>query len=327
MVRFALAAACLLVACSSGDATGPEDAAASEGGGPSPDAAQPADAAPAQDAAPDVQAPAAPSCKAGDRQEWSGTIPNTVVAVAVCSTCGKSYVVAANGNTSDEDVTIDNTSKTVTTTVPAGGTATSAELADDPSDGTVSVCRTTGSAKDCLPVSPENQRYCNPMRAVTKLSPERIDQGVDYGGAGSIYAIGPGIVDVYRNRTDSGWPGGTFFSYQLSAGPAKGKVVYFAENVDLSASLHSGSYVFSGTIIGTLVNAYPNCETGWGVKGAGYTAEYSCYTEGCDTALGDNFNELLVALEAPSGLPGTKGCCTSTMGYPSNWSALLSSWQ
>ncbi len=134
-------------------------------------------------------------------------------------------------------------------------------------------------------------------------------------------------MDVYHNRNDSGWPGGTFMSYKLTAGPASGKVVYLAENIDLNTSLQSGSYVFSGTVLGTLVNAYPNCETGWGVKGAGYTAEYSCYTEGCDTALGDNFNELLVALKAPSGLKGTAGCCTSSAGYPSNWSSLVSAWQ
>ena len=323
-----MTAACLLVACSAGDGTAPGEDAGSEGGSLAVDAAQSVDAAPSgQDAAPDVHAPAAPSCKSGDREEWSGTIPNTFVAVAVCSTCGESYVVAANGNTSPEDVTLDNKTKTVTTTVPAGGMATSAQLADNPSDGTVSVCRTTGTSKDCLPVSPENEQYCDPIRAVKSLVPERIDQGVDYAGAGPIYAIGPGIVDVYRNRDDSGWPGGTFFSYKLSAGPASGKVVYFAENVDLDTSLHSGSYVFSGTVIGTLVNAYPNCETGWGVQGKGYTAEYSCYTEGCDTALGDNFNELLVALKAPSGIKGTAGCCTSSAGYPSNWSSLLSGWQ
>jgi hypothetical protein len=193
------------------------------------------------DAAPDVHAPAPPSCDPGDRNEWSGTIPNTVIAVAVCSTCGESYVVLANSDTSASDVSLDNGTKTITTTVPAGGKATSAKIADKPSDGTVTVCHTSGMSKDCLPVSPENKEYCNPFRAITKLAPERIDQGVDYGGAGPIYAMGPGVVDVYRNRNDSGWPGGTFVSYKLSAGPASGKVIFLAENIDLDKSLHSGS--------------------------------------------------------------------------------------
>src|SRR5512142_472459 len=135
-----LATVCVLsamaIACSSGDAMGPEDAA-SEGGDPSPDAAADSHSI---DATPDVHAPAAPSCNSGDREEWSGTIPNTVIAVAVCSACGESYVVAANGDTTAEDVSVDNGTKTITTTVPAGGKATSAKIADKPSDGTVSVC-------------------------------------------------------------------------------------------------------------------------------------------------------------------------------------------
>jgi hypothetical protein len=318
-----LAMACVLsslaaIACSGGDGTGPDDA--SGDGGAQLDAASESSAV---DAVVDVHAPVAPACNAGDRSEWSGTIPNTVIAVAVCSGCGESYVVAANGNTTSEDVTIDNGTKTITTTVPAGGTATSAKIADKASDGTVSVC----ASKDCLPVSPANQAYCNPFRAVKNIVPERIDQGVDYACSGPIYAMGPGTIDVFRNRNDTGWPGGTFMSYKLTAGPASGKTIYLAENIDLDTSLHSGSYVFNGTILGTQVNASPESEIGWGVPGAGYTAEYSCYTEGCDTALGDNFNALLVALKAPSGVPGPAGCCTSASGYPTNWSTLVAAWQ
>lgn len=323
MVRFVFAAACVLVGCSSGDATGPGDGdAASDAVGPVNDA--PSDSMlDARDAAPDVTL-AAPSCNAGDRNEWSGTIPNTAIAVAVCSTCGESYVVAANGNTSAEDVIVDNGTKPITTTVPAGATVTSAKIADKPSDGTISVCR----SKDCIPVSPDNEQYCNPFRAVTGLSPERIDQGVDYACAGPIYAMGPGTVDVYHNRDDSGWPGGTFMSYKLTAGPASGKTIFLAENIDLNTALKSGSYVFSGTVLGTQVNASPQSEIGWGVPGAGYTAEHGCYVENCTTALGSNFNDLLVCLKAPSGITETNTtCCPSSTGYPSNWCALLSAWQ
>jgi hypothetical protein len=322
MVRsFAMACvvSSLAIACGSGDGTGPDDASGDAD-------AQTVDAA-IDSQGFDVHAPAAPACKTGDREEWSGTIPNTVVAVAVCSTCGASYVVVANGNASSEDVTLDNKTKTLATTTPAGGTATSATLADNPSDGTISVCRTTGGAHDCIPVSPSNQIYCDPFRSVKDLVPERIDQGVDYACSGPIYAMGPGTIDVFRNRNDTGWPGGTFMSYKLTAGPAAGKTIYLAENIDLDTSLKSGSFVFSGTVLGTQVNASPESEIGWGVPGAGYTAEYSCYTEGCDTALGDNFNELLVALKTVSGVPGPKGCCTSAAGYPTNWATLIAAWQ
>jgi hypothetical protein len=280
----------------------------------------------AADAGTDGGLPPAPSCQAGDRKEWSGAIPNTAIAVAVCSKCGESYVVAANGSASTGQVSVDNGSKTITTNIPPGGTATTATLADKPTDGTVSVCGAAGS-QGCLPVSPQNKRYCNPYRAIASLVPERIDQGVDYGGSGSIYALGPGTIDFYQNRTDTGWPGGTFVSYKLSDGPANGKIIYLAENIDLNPALKPGSFVFSGTVLGTLVNASPDSESGWGVAGAGYTAEHACYTEGCTTPLGVNFNELLVCLQAPSGVTNQGGCCPAATGWPTDWCTVLASWQ
>jgi hypothetical protein len=270
--------------------------------------------------------PPVPSCKAGDRKEWSGDVAKTGIAVAVCSVCGASYVVAANGSGVAGQVTVNNGSKTITLDVADGKTATSATLADKATDGTVAVCA-TGASHACLPKDPQNQRYCDPYRGIGNLVPERIDQGVDYAGSGPLYAMGPGTIDFYANRTDTGWPGGTFVAYKLSAGPAAGRVIYLAENIDLDKNLKSGSFVFSGTVLGTLVNAFPNSESGWGVAGAGYTAEYSCYTEGCMTPLGVNFNSLLVCLKAPSGTKGTGGCCPQPSGWPTDWCTELAKWQ
>ena len=275
-------------------------------------------------------APSPPPCKAGDRTEWAGTIPGTVIAVSVCSACGESYAVAASGSATPADVTIDNGTKTVTATVPAGGTVTSSPIADKASDGSVSVCGTSDGVKGCLPLSPKNEKYCDPFRSITKLRAERIDQGVDYGGSGPIYALGPGTIDLYRNRDDSGWPGNTFLSYKITAGPAAGKEIYLAENIDLNTSLKSGSYVWSGTVLGTLVNASPDCEIGWGLPGAGWTAEHACYTEGCSTPLGFNFSDLLVCVKTPAGIPTTSTkCCpaSDTTGYPSSWCPLIDKWQ
>jgi hypothetical protein len=267
-----------------------------------------------------------PACAAGDRQEWSGPVANTGITVAVCSACGASYVVASNGTGSAGQATVANGSMTVTVDVPAGGMATSANVADNPADGTVTVCA-TGTSHACLPNATANQKYCNPYRDLTSLNPERIDQGVDYGGAGTIYAMGPGTIDVYKNRNDSGWPGGTFVSYQVTAGPAAGKEIYLAENIDLNPSLQSGSFVFNGTAIGTLVNASPDSESGWGVSGESVTAEYGCYTEGCMTPLGVNFNTLLVCLGTPSGTMGTGGCCPQPTGWPTDWCTEIAAWQ
>jgi len=331
-------------ACSSNASTGATTAAGGDGG---PHAAQTdsgAEAAPgpgpgdgsadsrvadgASDSGHEDGAPpaAVPSCNAGDRTEWSGPVANTGIAVAVCSVCGASYVVASNGGGGAGQVSVDNGSKTITVGVPAGAMATSANLADNPTDGTVTVCA-TAALHACLPMAPQNQRYCNPYRDVASLVPERLDQGVDYGGSGPIYAMGPGTIDLYRNRTDTGWPGGTFVSYKLSAGPAAGREIYLAENIDLDPQLQSGSFVYSGTALGTLVNASPDSESGWGVAGEGVTAEYGCYTEGCTTPLGTNFNKLLVCLQAPSGIPGTGGCCPQPTGWPTDWCTALAGWQ
>lgn len=267
-----------------------------------------------------------PACAMGDRKEWSGAVASTGITVAVCSACGTSYVVASNGTGSDGQATVDNGSKTITVAVPAGGMATSAKLADNPADGTVTVCA-TGTSHACLPSGTPNQKYCDPYRDLTKLVSERIDQGVDYGGAGPIYAMGPGTIDVYKNRNDSGWPGGTFVSYKLSAGPAAGREIYLAENIDLDPSLKSGSFVYSGTSLGTLVDASPDSESGWGVAGESVTAEYGCYTEGCMTPLGVNFNTLLVCLGTPSGTMGTGGCCPQPTGWPTDWCSEIAGWQ
>jgi hypothetical protein len=224
-------------------------------------------------------------------------------------------------------VSVTNGGTTITANIPARGTATTATLPDNPTDGTVTVCGTSGS-HGCLPAPTQNKLYCNPYRAIPNLVPKRIDQGVDYGGSGPVYALGPGTIDVYMNRNDLGWPGGTFAAYKLSAGPASGQVIYLAENIDLNPSLHLGSIVYSGTVLGTMVNAFPYIESGWGVEGAGHTAERSCDIEGCATALGKNFNELLGCLKAPPGIIQNTGCCSSPpAGWPTGWCALLAGWQ
>jgi hypothetical protein len=342
----ALVATCALVwvsACGSSGSTGAKSSAGDAGGssGGQTDSGSGADGATgpvdgsadsrvadgASDSSQRDDEPAAtvPTCNAGDRTEFSGPVASTGLAVAVCSACGASYVVTSNGTAGAGQVSVANGSQTITVDVAAGGMATSANLADDPADGTVTVCATMPS-QSCLPKTP-NQRYCNPYRDITSLVQERIDQGVDYGGAGPIYAMGPGTIDVYKNRNDTGWPGGTFVSYKVTAGPAAGKEIYLAENIDLNASLQSLSFVYNGTVLGTLVDASPDSESGWGVAGEGITAEYSCYTEGCDTPLGDNFNALLVCLKTPPGVPGTGGCCPQPTGYPTDWCTPLAAWQ
>jgi hypothetical protein len=145
--------------------------------------------------------------------------------------------------------------------------------------------------------------YDDPLRSVTGLTPERVDEGVDYAGSGPIYALGDGVV----NSTTGSWPGGAFISYTLTDGPAAGKTVYVAENV--TPMVRIGQTVNAGTVVGILHDAYPDMEIGWAADRYGDTmaAQAGQWTSADDasslpTAYGVNFNQLLVSLGAPSGV-------------------------
>lgn len=141
--------------------------------------------------------------------------------------------------------------------------------------------------------------YLNPLRAVRSLLPQEVDQGVDYCGSGPVYAIGSGVV---LNTVNPGWPGGAFISYRLSGGPARGLVVYVAENVTPMVGV--GEPVGPTTVLGWLHDSGTCLETGWAdpsnpVERAAARAEY---TGKNSTAYGLNFNALLDTLGARPGL-------------------------
>lgn len=149
--------------------------------------------------------------------------------------------------------------------------------------------------------------YQNPLRDVKGLFKRRIDQGVDYGGHGNIYAIGPGIVaNAYHlGSSDSGWPGGGWVSYTLTDGPAKGKIVYFAESCD--PKVKRGDRVDSNTVICYMSgDNSPWIETGWAASSSvGDTQPLAQLYGGdgcCSTTAGVNFSDLLKSLGAPPGI-------------------------
>ncbi|MDE3207200.1 MAG: hypothetical protein KGQ66_23595 [Acidobacteriota bacterium] len=160
--------------------------------------------------------------------------------------------------------------------------------------------------------------YGNPLRGVTGLTPMRVDEGVDFGGSGPIYAIGDGVV----TSTTGPWPGGAFITYRLTDGPAAGKLVYVAENVTPSVSI--GQTVTASTVVGILHDSFPYMETGWAADQWGDTvaAQSGQWTPADDaaslpSAYGVNFNQLLTSLGAPSGVlvqPTVVG--TVSAGWP-----------
>lgn len=156
--------------------------------------------------------------------------------------------------------------------------------------------------------------YADPLRAISGLTPERIDQGVDYSGYGPIYAIGNGVV---LSTVNGGWPGGTFIAYQLSSGPASGLVVYAAEDIQPSVSV--GEDVTSGTVLGQMYEGPDGIETGWAdgsALGETMAAEYGQFSGSNSTAFGYNFSQLLESTGAPGGVLQND---PPTGSLPSGW--------
>ncbi|MGD0220373.1 MAG: hypothetical protein ABSC73_07950 [Acidimicrobiales bacterium] len=155
--------------------------------------------------------------------------------------------------------------------------------------------------------------YVNPLRGVSELSPERIDQGVDYSAFGPIYAIGYGTV---LSTVNGGWPGGTYITYRLASGPATGLVVYAAE--DIEPLVHVGENVTPETVLGTVYEGPDGIETGWADNGTGDTMARDAgqFYGWNSTAFGANFSQLLVSLGAPGGIPQNN---PATGVVPSDW--------
>jgi hypothetical protein len=165
--------------------------------------------------------------------------------------------------------------------------------------------------------------YLDPLRNVSDLSPERIDQGVDFAGSGPVYALGDAIV-TNATGDSAGWPGGGWITYQLTDGPDKGLTVYVAE--DITPAVQVGEQVSASTVVGDMFEGYDGIEIGWAQPG-GVSAESQLPQAGAiggegpfPTEVGLNFDELLQVLGAP-GAPNRTQPAYGLLpaGYP-NWS-------
>lgn len=176
--------------------------------------------------------------------------------------------------------------------------------------------------------------YTDPLRDVEKsgsLTPKRVDQGVDYGGAGSVYALGNGTLVNINNPgwaicSEGGCSGPNFIVYQLSDGPAAGKYVYIAENCNPDPQLKLGQQVTSNTVLCTMVNKGPFIEMGWAETCSqgfcGFAAAHTVWSGNDNdqhyTDYGQNFSDLLKSLGAPPGTiaPGAQELKAITGSWP-----------
>ncbi|HEX7996563.1 MAG TPA: hypothetical protein VF506_21810 [Streptosporangiaceae bacterium] len=171
--------------------------------------------------------------------------------------------------------------------------------------------------------------YKNPFRDITGMIPERIDQGVDFGGTGPIYALGDAVI-TQATATNYGWPGGGWITYRLTSGPGKGLMVFVAEYIRPTVS--AGQHVTADTVIANMYPGGGGIESGWAMAN-GFTAESQLAEAGgisgagpFPTNVGMNFEELLQALGVPAG--NNRGDSPSGLlpaQYPRDWASALKS--
>jgi hypothetical protein len=171
--------------------------------------------------------------------------------------------------------------------------------------------------------------YLNPLRAVSGLIPERIDMGVDFGGAGPVYPLGDAVI-TNATSDSPGWPGGGWITYQLTDGPGAGLQVYVAE--DVTPTVEVGEHVTPTTVIANMYNGDDGIEIGWAMPD-GASAESQLAVAGgiggggpFPTYVGLNFEQLLLALGAPTAAnygQAPNGLLPSN--YPTDWATLLAS--
>jgi len=162
-----------------------------------------------------------------------------------------------------------------------------------------------GAPGSC-PLAVDPTGYVNPLEGATVKS-ERIDQGVDYAGAGTLVAIGPARV-TFVGTSNTGWPG-AFIEFRLLAGADAGCYVYYAEGVVPVTGLSVGQQVAAGQAIATIIPKYPTgIELGWGsgrsTKAyAKVSGQWSPQDDHDNVAApaGRSFSDLIAALGGPPG--------------------------
>jgi murein DD-endopeptidase MepM/ murein hydrolase activator NlpD len=162
------------------------------------------------------------------------------------------------------------------------------------------------SAAGSCPLAVAPAGYANPLVGAT-VKPERVDQGVDYAGAGTLVAIGPAKV-TYVGTSNTGWPG-AFIEFRLLAGADAGCYVYYAEGVVPVNGLSVGQQIAAGQPVATIIPKYPTgIELGWGsgratkayAKVAGQWSPADDH-DNVATPAGRSFSDLIAALGGPPG--------------------------
>jgi murein DD-endopeptidase MepM/ murein hydrolase activator NlpD len=159
-----------------------------------------------------------------------------------------------------------------------------------------------GIAVASHPGSQSGTGYLNPLRGVAGLIPERIDEGVDFGGTGPVYALGDAVIT--NAGGNAGWPGGGWITYRLTDGPDAGLTVYLAE--DVTPTVQAGQRVSPATVIANMFAGGDGIEIGWAQQ-SGVSAESELPEAGgiggggpFPTKIGVSFELVLRSLGVPA---------------------------
>lgn len=138
--------------------------------------------------------------------------------------------------------------------------------------------------------TPNAQGYVAPFAGAT---PERVDMGQDFAlkpGA-PIRAIGNAVIKAIQPNWYKGQP---LIAYELTAGPAKGRQIYAAEQI--TPTVKVGQRVRAGQMIATYAAQGTGLETGWFNGKETLAQSTTGYTEGAESPAGKSFSNFLKQL-------------------------------
>jgi hypothetical protein len=142
-------------------------------------------------------------------------------------------------------------------------------------------------------------KYVNPL-ARAQVTPERIDQGVDYSGTGTLTSIGWARI-THVQTTNTGWPG-AFIEYRLLHGYRAGRYVYYAEGVRPARGIRVGRLVRPGRAVAHLIPGWSTgIEVGWGSGLGTQPLAQKFHQYSYPTRCGRNFSNFIASLGGPPG--------------------------
>jgi len=164
--------------------------------------------------------------------------------------------------------------------------------------------------------------YVNPLKETKSLTPERIDQGVDYSmQVGSpLLAIGnqevAGIIKNWYNEQP-------LIFYKLLEGRQRNHYYYISEQINVGGkekeaiTVTVGQKFKAGQRIATYAREGTGIETGWCTStGETLAMANGGYIEGYSTAAGESFSRFLEALGASGGVRQERSMGSVPPGYP-----------